>query len=122
MSMTMIQCDVKTTQIPPSLQNCLTKETVVPFSDEQISSSCLLQFLWENRKLCGRVSNETLTWLESLVNMAQSRNLRSGNSRKRRQAVLRRRMEYRMLSNQERNDYHRAINLMKSDTVCTLFI
>lgn len=121
-----IICDVKRVPIPTSLRRCLRKrDQSLPLTDEQKSTSCLLQFQWSNRKLCDKVSKQTFDWLSSLVEKSQQRPSfapLSGSSvnRTKRQTTgsqPRQRKEYRMLTDQERDDYHKAINDLKQDTV-----
>ncbi|VDI60817.1 Hypothetical predicted protein [Mytilus galloprovincialis] len=122
-----IICDVKRVPIPTSLRRCLRKKDQrLPLTDEQISTSCLLQFQWSNRKPCDKVSKQTFDWLSSLVEKSQQRPSfaqlnGSGSSvnRPKRQTTgsqPRQRKEYRMLTDQERDDYHKAINDLKKDT------
>ncbi|XP_052087633.1 uncharacterized protein LOC127724628 [Mytilus californianus] len=153
-----IICDVQRVPIPKSLRRCLrTSDQSFPMTDEQISTSCLLQFLWSNRQLCDKVSKQTFDWLSSLVEKSQQRPSStplhaSGNSMTRSEpqttfmshppaiqpqssattsqkqlstttsqaqttgSQLRQRKEYRMLTDQERDDYHKAINDLKKDT------
>ncbi|CAC5417274.1 unnamed protein product [Mytilus coruscus] len=185
-------CDVKRTSIPTSLRRCLhTRDRYFPMTDEQISTTCLLEFLWLNRQICDIVSKQTFDWLASLVEKSQQRlsltplhasvhsitrsepqtTIMSQQSTstptpfkgtltttatkrhmKKRQTStitsqphlstkprfsttttqpqlstttsqpqttrfqLRQRKEYRMLTDQERDDYHKAINDLKRDT------
>ncbi|XP_063442826.1 uncharacterized protein LOC134723112 [Mytilus trossulus] len=156
--LTLIICDVKRVPIPTSLRRCLRKrDQSLPLTDEQISTSCLLQFQWSNRKPCGKVSKQTFDWLSSLVEKSQQRpslaplqgsgnfmnkpkpqttlmskpaglqqqtsttpfqpQLSTTTSKSQRTASQpRQRREYRMLTDQERDDYHKAINDLKKDT------
>ncbi|CAG2186031.1 unnamed protein product [Mytilus edulis] len=151
-------------------------------TDEQISTTCMLEFLWLNRQICDKVSQQTVDWLETLVQNTQQRSRltpvhASGESITRSEphttmmfqtqtststplsaafstmstkgqlvtsnttsqpksstatsqplfssgrsqsgatgSQLRQRKEYRMLTDQEREDYHQAINDLKRDT------
>lgn len=42
-------------------------------TDEQISTTCLLEFLWLNRQICDTISKQTFDWLASLVEKSQQR-------------------------------------------------
>lgn len=156
-------CDVKCTKLPDRLRNCLTtRDSNFQLSDEQVSTTCLLEYLWENRKRCDKVSKATYKWLSSLVNKPSSGTLpkkakeyvsnstnsnstadTSGSYSSRENVSSasaesfanasytqnhtrvgrstpkgpRQRREYRTLTEEERNTYHRAINKLKEDTV-----
>lgn len=128
-------CDVSSAKIPPRLHDCLTeRDSNFELSDDQVSTTCLLEYQWENREHCGKVSIQTFNWLYSLANES----IKSSPKRKRRRShtknahhrvgahhshrspTPRQRREYRTLTEAERNTYHRAINKLKEDKVVLL--
>lgn len=136
---------IRSSELPQMLNDCLKtrsqEDTTV--SDEEISTSCMLHFMWLTGEQCDHVSRVTVDWLSSLVKKSSKTEHRQPEielsapplktfqsnvkiSMKTQAAVevsghtnLKlppSRKEYRMLSDQERRDYHDAINAMKKDT------
>jgi hypothetical protein len=64
------------------------------------------------------ISRDGLEWLSKLLRKYES----SRHHRAKRQSRVRVRREYRMLSDRDRNAYHRAVRMLKEDTVNCLFI
>lgn len=63
-------CDVQPSHLPRELRACLTQHTDddPDATDEEVTISCMLEFMWLNRKECEVASPETVNWLSSLVN------------------------------------------------------
>ncbi|XP_071155318.1 uncharacterized protein [Mytilus edulis] len=118
--LTAIECDVKPQPLPKQLKLCLKDRFASDPSarEEDVSTSCMLEFMWLNKDHCEVASPGTVEWLSSLVRKLASSSIRKGSTRHKRQAsggTPRRRKEYRMLSDNERREYHDAINQLKND-------
>ena len=122
-------CGIHPKPLPPDLKACLSSKFSedAAASDEEITISCLLEFTWVNRKNCAESSTETASWLSSLVKKSESRNSTVIKRQKRSESFPnaiggqpKQRKEYRMLSDQERKEYHDAINALKNDKVHVL--
>ncbi|VDI50197.1 Hypothetical predicted protein [Mytilus galloprovincialis] len=119
-----IECDVKPQPLPKQLKLCLKDRFASDPSarEEDVSTSCMLEFMWLNKDYCEEASPGTVEWLSSLVRKIASSSVRKGSTRHKRQAsggTPRRRKEYRMLSDNERREYHDAINQLKNDRSLT---
>ena len=115
----LIHCGIRKTRLPSKLLDCMKVKTREDrtVSDEEISTSCLLEFMWLKGKKCDDTSPGTVDWLELLIKQGL---IIDKQGRRRKRAVNGRlglRKEYRMLSAKERRDYHNAINAMKNDKV-----
>ena len=115
----LINCGIRKTRLPSKLLDCMKVKTREDrtVSDEEISTSCLLEFMWLKGKKCDDTSPGTVDWLELLIKQGL---IIDKQGRRRKRAVNGRlgfRKEYRMLSAKERRDYHNAINAMKNDKV-----
>ena len=78
----------------------------------------LLRTAWPN------ISEETGSWVDELLRMSEyeiegSRHRRQATIRRGRPVQLRRRKEYRRLTDTERQNFHRAVILLKRDRVST---
>lgn len=78
----------------------------------------LLKTAWPN------ISEETGSWVDELLRMSEyeiegSRHRRQATIRRGRPVQLRRRKEYRRLTDTERQNFHRAVILLKRDRVST---
>lgn len=77
---------------------------------DNIQQYCIQKFRWHLQSVNPNSVNETAHYIEELLRMAQK------ESRSKRQ-VDRRRKEIRRATDKERQDFFRAINLLKRDTV-----
>ncbi|XP_033754718.1 uncharacterized protein LOC117337729 [Pecten maximus] len=74
-------------------------------------SWCVQKFRWHMAKrLWHNISSETNQWVEELLRMTE------GERRKRQVEPLRVRQEYRRLTDTQRRNYHRAIQMLKADS------
>lgn len=76
-------------------------------------SWCLQKFRWHmSKRLWHNISSETNQWVDELLRITE------GDKRTKRQAEpLRVRQEYRRLTDTQRRNYHRAVQMLKTDTV-----
>lgn len=77
---------------------------------DNIQQYCIQKFRWHLQSRNPNSTDETAHYIEELLRMAQK------ESRSKRQ-VDRRRKEIRRATDKERQDFFRAINLLKRDTV-----
>ena len=142
----LVHCGIRKSPLPPILKECMTTRISEDptVSDEEITTSCLLEFMWLKGQKCDKASPETVDWLSSLVekhvkvtsNPDVDVRASSSMSAERVPATARgvshrsvdnpatdlppMRREYRMLNDIERLEYHDAINAMKNDKVKTI--
>lgn len=81
---TSVICDVKSNPLPRQLKNCLIKraDDDPEATDEEVTTSCMLEFMWLNKKNCEIATPETVNWLSSLVNRSveqTAREMRENN-------------------------------------------
>ncbi|KAH3769102.1 hypothetical protein DPMN_170349 [Dreissena polymorpha] len=105
--------------LPDRLQECFARyahrTSIVETVGESISASCVGQYTWTAARehvIPGfNISREAYNWVQGLASRTELQ------SRHRRQAMgLRVRKEYRRLTDQERINFHRAVNMLKADT------
>ncbi|KAL3859838.1 hypothetical protein ACJMK2_010029 [Sinanodonta woodiana] len=106
--------------LPPRMQQCFQdyshrtsiKETV----GESISWFCFDQYMWkamrENQWMGFNITRQGFEWANGLSGVRFTQ----PTYRKKRQASLRVRKEYRRMTDIERNNFHRAIQMLKEDT------
>lgn len=142
----LVHCGIRKSPLPPKLKDCMTTRISEDptVSDEEITTSCLLEFMWLKGQKCDEASPKTVDWLSSLIEKhvkitskpevdvqasstmsaervlptARRVNRRSVDDPARNLPPMRR--EYRTLSDVERLEYHDAINAMKNDKVKTI--
>ncbi|XP_060063788.1 uncharacterized protein LOC132544232 [Ylistrum balloti] len=74
-------------------------------------SWCIQKFRWHiSKRLWHNISSETNQWVDELLRMTE------GDRRKRQVEPLRVRQEYRRLTDTQRRNYHRAIQMLKADS------
>lgn len=141
-----MHCGIRKSPLPPNVKDCMTTRITddPTVSDEEITTSCLLEFMWLKGQKCDKASPKTVDWLSSLVekhvkvtskpdddvqessSMSAERVPETARRLNRRSVdnpatnLPRMRKEYRMLSDIERLEYHDAINAMKNDKVKTI--
>ncbi|KAK3605742.1 hypothetical protein CHS0354_013541 [Potamilus streckersoni] len=106
--------------LPPRMQQCFQdyshrtsiRETV----GESISWFCFDQYMWkamrENQWMGFNITIQGYEWANGLAGFGFTQS----TYRKKRQASLRVRKEYRRMTDEERNNFHRAIQMLKEDT------
>ena len=107
------QCAITSIPLPASLQSCLVDKNLnhAILTDEEAIGTCMTEFMWLNNRKCKGISKWTMNWFASLaVNRSRSLDHTLPNGQ-------RERKEYRVLTDAERNDYHRAVNALKRNTV-----
>ncbi|XP_060063557.1 uncharacterized protein LOC132544015 [Ylistrum balloti] len=104
--------------LPDSLDNCFrsfARQTSVSQTVGQaIGYHCTQQYMWRqagvNNWLRSNITREEYEWFSSLLYLSNR------SKRYAKKAEIRVRKEIRALTESERNDYHRAVQLLKSDT------
>ncbi|XP_061197635.1 uncharacterized protein LOC133205781 [Saccostrea echinata] len=76
---------------------------------DNVHQYCIQKFRWHLQALNPNITTETTHWIDELLRMANK------EARTKRQS-LRRRVEIRRATDQQRQDYFRAINMLKRDT------
>lgn len=81
---------------------------------DNVHQYCIQKFRWHLQNNNPNITDETTHWIDELLRMANK------EARSKRQ-TLRRRMELRRATDKQREDYFRAINMLKRDTVNNYF-
>ncbi|XP_071121629.1 tyrosinase-like protein 2 [Mytilus edulis] len=103
--------------LPDGLKKCFEMKTnnsnVKEVPSEDICITCITDYLWKQGKHvhCFNKTEHDVKWVAELLAELHPASMRTKRSAPRRC----RRKEYRMLTDDEREDYHRAVNLMKKD-------
>ncbi|XP_071173904.1 tyrosinase-like protein 1 [Mytilus edulis] len=118
-----VYCKIYEINTPDALKNCFDQKRLNGNSSDPHWDSahayCIQKNNWNLLKTAwGNISIETENWVDELLRMSEyemegTRTKRQASRRRRR---LRIRKEYRILSDTERNNFHRAINMLKRDT------
>ncbi|XP_071181566.1 tyrosinase-like protein 1 [Mytilus edulis] len=106
-------CDANIYQmpLPANLISCLKNRTYgispTEYPGEDVTTFCVQEHLWvDSKKIFPyEVTEDTSRWVLRLFE----------KGRREKEQILRIRKEYRMLTKNERNDYHRAVQLLKQD-------
>lgn len=107
--------------LPTQLQQCFEMKTefsnVTEVPSEDICVTCITDYLWKygNHVHCFKKAEHNLEWVAQLL--VELHPTTASRQKRTPPKERRRRKEYRMLTDQERERYHLAINRMKSDTV-----
>ena len=81
---------------------------------DNIHGYCIQKYRWHlNRQIHENITLETSNWIDELLRKSTEEARKPRHIRQ----SLNVRKEYRRLTDKERNDYHRAINMLKKDTV-----
>lgn len=102
--------------LPAHLISCLKNRTYgispTEYAGEDVTTFCVQEHLWVDAKKIFpyEVTEDTSRWVLRLFE----------KGRREKEQILRIRKEYRMLTKNERNDYHRAVQLLKQDQVCSV--
>ena len=107
---------METIPLPRPLESCLQEKNWYrpTLTDEEAIGSCLVDYMWNNNRKCKSVSKDTVTWFGELA-VNRSNHLRLN-------PIPKERKEYRVLSDDERNDYHKAVNLLKNNKVSYMYV
>lgn len=126
---THVICKIFEINTPTDLKTCFEQKRFLSnYSDPHWDNGhayCVQKNNWHMlRTAWSNISVETENWVDELLRMSEYevdglRLKRQTQRNGRRPRPLRVRREYRLLSDAERNAFHRAINLLKEDTVST---
>jgi len=114
--------------VPPRLQECFqhyaTKTSATKTVGQSIHWMCTHLFIWRESGvqnwLMFNMTQEARIWFQSLLPVISKGFHRRKKRRSQLSKSYRIRKEIRMMTNRERNDFFRAIQLLKADTVSTL--
>ena len=107
--------NIQSRELPWKYLECLLKRsdglTPTDTEGEEIVNFCINEFLWtESANIHNyEVENDVLDFIRSMFEAAQFQQVT--------QKPKRIRIEYRMMTKKQRENYHRAVNLLKTDTV-----
>ncbi|KAJ8302646.1 hypothetical protein KUTeg_019042 [Tegillarca granosa] len=101
--------------VPKELEECFDryakKTTIRDTVGESIQWFCVNQYVWKMSKQQNwvqvNITSEAYVWFNSLLEIDRHRMKRQ---------AIRKRQEYRMMSDEDRHKFHRAIQMLKADT------
>ncbi|CAC5417267.1 unnamed protein product [Mytilus coruscus] len=114
-----VQSKLRPIPLPRTLKKCLEdkQESRPTLTDEEAIGTCMLDFMWKNDMKCGTTSQDTISWFAQLavnrVNTTMQKGRHTWGRAEKKRGI---RKEYRMITDTERNDYHRAVNALKRNT------
>ena len=109
-------CFIEEIEIPAYLKNCLImktkKQTVLESPSESICNTCLTRYMWmegPNLKKCNQNNNTTIEEITKFVGKILCDEMK-GKRKKRQARNTPQRKEYRVLTPNERQRFHNAMN------------
>lgn len=117
----LVEALIDTGDLPLELGECFQLKTedsnVTEVPSEDICITCITDYLWKHgtHRHCFNKTEHDLTWVAEIL--TELHPVTSKRQKRTPPKQRRRRKEYRMLSDKEREKYHLAINRMKRDRV-----